>query len=246
MSSEHSADPPAAEASAFPKLDDDLSKLPVIPGGWKLSDYAIGNRTFSIYQPAEPDLFLDDQAVLAANESNDYMPFWTFLWPAAIQMARAMKAAPWEPGSRVLELGSGLGLVGLAAYARGDRVTFSDYDPTALHVCRMNSIKNGLADPEVLVLDWRNPRENRFDAIIGCEVTYDAPMHPVILDLLDNMLAPAGIAWLGDPGRYLSPDFYRMALDRQYSVKILNKELEEITVPSSEGFQIFELRKETG
>ncbi|MDB4802501.1 methyltransferase [bacterium] len=206
-------------------------------------EYEFGKKSLSIYCPADPDLFLDDNDVMAANEKNDYMPFWTFLWPSAIQMASLMDQAPWESGSSVLELGSGLGLVGLAALKRGDEVTFSDYDPTALHVCRMSSIKNGLPDPSVLQLDWRQPIDEQYDAIIGCEVTYDAPMHTVILDLCDKMLKPEGVCWFGDPGRYLSPDFYRLALSRTYQVRILNKELNEIEIPSSEGFQIFELRR---
>lgn len=230
-------------SSAFPLLGNDLSELPAIPGGWKLVEYEIGAKTLSIYCPADPDSFLDDKDVMAANQKDDYMPFWTFLWPAAIQMASLMDQAPWEVGSTVLELGSGLGLVGLASSQRGDEVTFSDYDPTALYVCRMNSIKNGLPDPKVLQLDWRQPSDGQYDAIIGCEVTYDAPMHTVILDLCDKMLKPDGVCWLGDPGRYLSPDFYRLALSRNYQVRILNKDLTEIEIPSSEGFQIFEMKR---
>lgn len=226
---------------AFPYLSEDLTRLPVIPGGWKTEVFQFNEKSLSLFCPVDPDLFLDDADVIAANEKNDYMPYWAFLWPTAIKMARVMDRVPWAKGSSVLELGAGLGLVGLAAMMRGDDVTFSDYDPTALHLCRMNAVENGLSDPCTMLLDWREPVSQKFEVIIGCEVTYDAPMHSVILDLLDVMLTDDGVCWLSDPGRYQSPFFYSMAKKRGYRVRIYNQELKEIKDPSSEGFQILEL-----
>lgn len=230
------------KVSAFPVLDENLSVLPTIPGGWVTEKFVLHEDVLTLYKPADPDLFLEDADVLIANQKSDYMPFWAFLWPAAIQMAQAVRQAPWEVGSSVLELGTGLGLVGLSALQRGDQVTFSDYDPTALFICRKNAMVNGLADPEVLQLDWRDPVDRKFQVIIGCEVTYDAPMHPVILDLLEKMLEQSGICWLGDPGRYRSLFFYQLAVERGFRIRILNEHLEELAEPRSQGFQIFELR----
>ncbi|QDT31608.1 class I SAM-dependent methyltransferase [Thalassoglobus polymorphus] len=229
--------------SAFPELSDDLSTFPEIPGGWRLEEYNIGESTISLHRPIDPDLFLDDEDVAAANVRNDYMPFWAYLWPAAVKMSKAILKAPWSPDDSVLELGSGLGLVGLAAMSRGDRITFSDYDPTALFMCRKNALENGFEDPPVMQLDWREPKSEQFDAIFGCEVTYDAPIHSVLLDLLNLMLKPNGLCWLGDPGRYQSPKFYQLALDYGFEVRIFNEDFKAIEVPSSEGFQIFEIRK---
>ncbi len=226
---------------AFPQLSEDLTQLPTIPGGWKTENFQIGEKSLSLFCPVDPDLFLDDADVIAANEKNDYMPYWAFLWPTAIKMAALMDRVPWALGSSVLELGAGLGLVGVAAMMRGDDVTFSDYDSTALHLCRVNAVANNLPDPRTLLLDWREPVSKKYEVIIGCEVTYDAPMHSVILDLLDVMLAEDGVCWLSDPGRYQSPFFYNMAKERGYQVRIYTEELEEINVPSSEGFQILEL-----
>ena len=230
-------------ASAFPELPSSLDEPPLIPGGWTSQTIDLGARVVEILRPADPDRLLDDAAVLRANEENDYMPYWAFLWPSAEQMARAMQHAPWKAGSDVLELGSGLGLVGLAAQLRGDRVTYSDYDQTALRLSRMNALGNGLADPPTLRFDWRAPISKRFPALIGCEVTYDAAMHPVILDLLDVNLACDGVCWLGDPGRYQSPFFYDRARTRGFDIQILNEHGESIAEPSSQGFQIFELRR---
>jgi ETFB lysine methyltransferase len=275
--------------SAFPKLSEDLAsgslaaggvEGPAIPGGWTTRDVDLPGGTLSLLTPAQPDLFLDDPDVLRENERHDYMPYWAFLWPAALKMARAISTAPWRPGTEVLELGAGIGLVGLAAQMRGDRVTYSDYDRTALHVCRLNARRNGLPDPSTLLLDWRTVSreaedrgrkaegiattadmdrsppphtsaspllpQRKFPVILGCEVTYDADMHEVILDVLDCILAEGGLCWLGDPGRYQSPVFHRKATQRGYEITIRNEHGDRIDMPSSEGFQIFEMHRNGG
>ncbi len=231
------------QESAFPKLPKEPGQLPPIPGGWIEEIVEIGARHLILNRPANPDVFLDSDEVIQANNHNDYMPYWTYLWPSAINMARAIQQAPWPLGSEVLELGAGIGLAGLAAQLRGDRVVYSDYDKTALYVCQVNAIKNGFPLPETWAFDWREPVERRFSVIIGCEVTYDAAMHPVLLDLLDRMLAENGICWLADPGRFQSPFFFQMSQARGYSVRIFIESHRQIETPSAEGFQIFELRK---
>lgn len=237
------ADADSVSGSAFPPLSANLTELPAIPGGWKLEQYDCGGRPLLLQRPADPDLFLDDPDVVAANARNDYMPYWAFLWPSAVKMAQTLTQAPWPVGSRVLELGAGLGLVGLAAMLRGDQVTFSDYDATALQVCRINAILNGLPDPPILQLDWREPTNQQFDVIIGCEVTYDGPLHGVLLDLLDRMLAPGGVCWLADPGRYQSQFFYELARKRGYAPILFDEQFASIDAPSTAGFQIFQLTK---
>lgn len=254
--------------SAFPELSDDFvpgapagaaPEGPAIPGGWTTRNVSLPGGTLDLLVPAQPDRFLDDPDVIRENERHDYMPYWAFLWPAALTMARGISTAPWSPGAEVLELGAGVGLVGLAAQLRGDRVTYSDYDRTALHVCRLNALRNGLPDPPTLLLDWRSVTPeaaaaetaaasagrhiSRFPVVIGCEVTYDADMHEIILDVLDQMLAENGICWLGDPGRYQSPAFHRKATLRGYKIVIRNERGDRIETPSSAGFQIFEMRR---
>ena len=230
-------------ASAFPCLPEDLTQLPEIPGGWQIRRFELATRWIELLCPADPDLFLDDEQVLKENSKNDYMPFWAFLWPTSITMSQLLARSPWRIGSNVLELGSGLGLVGLAAVDRGDCVTFSDHDRTALHVCRMNAVRNGLQDANTLLLDWREPIDRTFDVIIGSEVTYDAPMHEVILKLLKRMLADDGTCWFADPGRYQSQFFLKLASDLGFDVRLFNRSLEQIEKPLSGEFQLIELCK---
>lgn len=220
-----------------------MVELPQIPGGWtkRTFDLPLGPLTLTL--PADPDLFLDDPAVQAANQQTDYMPYWSTLWPAAIPTSSALQFAPWPVGSRVLELGCGLGLVGLAALQRGDAVLFTDHDPSCLQTVQFNAVQNGLPLPETLLLDWRTPLAEQFPVIIGCEVTYEAKLHAPLLDVLDAMLAEGGVSWISDPGRMQAPRFVSLARNRGYTVRILNGQGEVQTGCSVQQFQIFELRR---
>ena len=245
MTTAPSSDRSASRPSAFPDLPADPDVLPEIPGGWQVQVADLGGTPLRLQRPVSPDLFLDDERVAEENERNDYMPYWAFLWPAAHSMATAVyHAAEWPSGSEVLELGAGLGVVGLASMLRGDRVVFSDYDETALHVCRLNARLNGLADPELMKIDWRDPPERHFPVIIGCEVTYDAATHAALLELFDKMLAPDGVIWIGDPGRYQGARFHAAAAERGWQIDITNEAGKRIDEPSTEGFQILRMRRE--
>jgi predicted nicotinamide N-methyase len=218
--------------------------LPAVPGGWTLQRLPVGDRVIELVQPAAPDDLLDDPAVIEANRRDDYMPYWSYLWPAAATMAAALAQAPWPAGTPVLELGCGVGLVGVAALARGWRVTFSDHDPVAVACALLNARRNGLAErADGLVLDWRRPVERRWPVILGCEVTYEARNHPVLLDLLEAMLTPDGVCWLGDPGRSQAPRFVALARERGWKVKLLDHAAQSTETQPGETFQIVELRR---
>lgn len=227
--------------SAFPELPERFDVLPEIPGGWSAQEFHVGSQTLRLMRPTNPDLFLDDADVQKENARNDYMPYWAFLWPSAVKMAAAVQNPEWEAGTEVLELGAGIGLVGLAALARGDRVVFSDYDATALHLCQYNAHLNGLGVPETIKLDWRDVPNRTFPVLIGCEITYDATLHEPLLILIGKMLAPGGVCWLGDPGRFQGPFFYEAAIRHGFRVRIQDEFGNEHSAPLSNQFQILKL-----
>jgi predicted nicotinamide N-methyase len=204
----------------------------------------VGDGEIDLVQPAVPDAFLDDPAVLAANRRDDYMPYWSYLWPAAATMADALSRAGWPAGAEVLELGCGVGLVGVAALQQGWRVTLSDYDPVSVDCALLNAARNGVRELATgLVLDWRTPLDRRWPYIIGCEVTYEARNHSVLLSLLEAMLASDGVAWFGDPGRSQAPHFVAQALGRGFHVRVLDEELQSRGHETGTLFQIMEIRK---
>ncbi|MBX3443510.1 MAG: methyltransferase [Planctomyces sp.] len=219
-----------------------LPPLPMIPGGWKQQPFAVGDRRLELILPGAPDQLLDDPDVIEANQRDDYMPYWSYLWPAAPPFAEVLAQAPWPIGVDVLDLGSGIGMTGLALLVRGDRVTFSDYDVQSLLVCRHNAVRNAFDDPETLLLDWRQPLDRQFPVITGCEVTYEARNHAPLVALLQRMLAPGGVAWIADPGRFHAPAFYRLAGEAGFDVQVLDRSLTIQPGPLSNEFQIMQLR----
>jgi 2-polyprenyl-3-methyl-5-hydroxy-6-metoxy-1,4-benzoquinol methylase len=70
--------------------------LPTIPGGWTTRDFVLAGRTLRVTLPASPDAFLDDPDVLAANRRDDYMPYWSYLWPTSLETAVAVLTHEWN------------------------------------------------------------------------------------------------------------------------------------------------------
>lgn len=186
-------------------------QLPAIPGGWATRDFQLEGRTLHVTLPASPDAFLDDPEVLAANRRDDYMPYWSYLWPTSLETAAAVLKHDWPAGMEALEIGAGIALTGLAALARGLRVTFSDYDPRAIMLALYNARENALGQSaEGLLLDWRTPIDRPFPLIFGCDVIYERQNHRPILGLLEKMLARSGEAWITDPGRHQADAFLEL------------------------------------
>lgn len=240
-------DAPSGTQSVDPRrepssLESQASSLPPVPGGWTQQSIDIGFRTIELVLPAVPDKLLDDPGVLEANRRDDYMPYWSYLWPASAPMSRCLVHAGWPPGTRVLELGSGIGLVGLAALACGWDVTFSDYDETSLELCRQNAERNSLTGPNLLKLDWRQPADVQFPVILGCEVIYERRNHEPILDLLERMLAPDGVCWIGDPGRSQAPRFLEAVAARGWKLALIDSDGGRVSEYRQQ-FCIFELRR---
>lgn len=217
------------------------SGLPDVPGGWHCRVFRSGSQEFRLTVPAEPDAFLDDPAVLEANRADDYMPYWGFLWPAAPPMVGAVLAGEWTAGATALEIGCGIGLVGLAALRRGLTVTFSDYDQTSVDLALHNARQNGY-DADGLVLDWRRPVERKFDVILGSDVTYEVRNHGPILDVISQMLNPGGVAWIGDAGRQISAGFPSLARDRKFQTGMYDASGRKLTKLNVGEFQMFVLR----
>ena len=175
----------------------------------------LGGRTIRLVRPTDPDRLLDDPVVLDWNRRDNYMPYWAYLWPGAYLLAEAVAREPLpEPvegkiAFDALEIGCGLGLAGLVALARGLSVQFTDYDQAAAGLrcplCRANGF-----DPArfaVRRLDWRDLPDDRFPLILGADVIYEAPLVPLVANLVQTLLAPGGAALIASPYRVAAEAF---------------------------------------
>lgn len=222
---------------------DSTARLPDIPGGWTTKDFLIAGQSFRLALPAEPDAFLDDPAVRVAHDRDGYMPYWAYLWPASIEMSRAVLAADWHAGAQTLEIGAGIGLVGIVAASRGLDVLITDYDKQAVNLSIHNARLNGLNDVRGTTLDWRTPPQHKYPIILGCDLLYEAGNHEPILNLLDAMLDENGVCWLGDAGRQLSAVFIELAKRRGWNVALRDVEGKSLPEPRVGAFQLLILTR---
>jgi len=226
-----------------------LEPLPDIPGGWSTREVDLGIRRVQLTLPGSPDAFLDDPSVQAANRESDYMPYWSYLWPAAIQMGRLIASEPWTEGERSLEIGTGVGLAGIGGMIAGLDVTFSDYDRTAIQTARRNAFQNGLGPAPHkamdVVLDWRDMAAMKLDpfpVILGCDVLSEPATLEPVLHLLDALLTRDGVCWIGDPGRQYLPEFCDRLADRGYRIELRDETGRPVTTYELSSFRLLVLR----
>ena len=76
----------------------------------------------------------------------EHAPFWAFCWASGQVLARYLLDHPeLVRGQRVVDFGTGSGVVGIAAALAGaERVTVCDSDPHALEAARLNAAHNAV------------------------------------------------------------------------------------------------------
>jgi len=173
---------------------------------------ALGDgRDVLVARPRDSAALLDEVAFDARDE---YLPYWAELWPSAIALARAVARRALS-GRRVLELGCGLGLPGLAAAVGGARVTLADWAPEAVAAARDNAARNGV-EVEALVLDWRAPEalvaRAPWDLVLLADVLYEERNVAPLLELLPQLGAEVLVA---DPGRATAEPFLTAVGERR-------------------------------
>ncbi|XP_037333298.2 protein-lysine N-methyltransferase EEF2KMT [Pungitius pungitius] len=119
-------------------------------------------------------------------------------WEAALHLAEwALDHRHTFTGRTVLELGSGVGLTGVAICRScgPSRYVFSDCHPEVLQKLRGNVRRNGLTEPAAAVeeLDWTTATGGRVarvgaDVVIAADVVYDPEVVEGLVKLLSEVL----------------------------------------------------------
>lgn len=194
-----------------------------IPGGWSERELLLGDRELRILLPAQPDAFLEqlESSPAAAQESD---PYWAELWPASLPMARLVVASRWPRHGVAVELGCGIGVVGLAGLLAGLRVTFTDRVELAVATAVENARRNGFDGTQGLVLDWALPPRQRYPIILASDVLYDRELHSPLLNAVKSLLSDGGECWIGDPGRSAADEFLTHATSAGFTTRMLDEE----------------------
>jgi predicted nicotinamide N-methyase len=156
----------------------------------------------------------DDVMVIWQRTEDDHgtgqpPPFWAFAWPGGQALARYVLDHPGVVAGRtVLDLGSGSGLVAIAAALAGAaRVLASEIDPLAATAIRLNAAANAVRMPGQvdLVGDVLDGDGEGADVVLAGDVWYSRPFADRVLGLLERARAQGATVLTGDIGRAFLP-----------------------------------------
>ena len=187
----------------------------------------IRGRSFTLIVPKSIEAYIDSSDPL-----HDF-PLWAKSWEASWVLADYLAGLPPEPGNRFLEIGCGLGLVGVVAASFGHKVVMTEHNPDAIEFARVNAEMNHCADLEIIDLDWNSPSlYGRFDCIVGSEVVYHEKDFEPLRNLFERLLKPGGEVILCEGFRKTSLDFFK-EMQRHFDLRAQQKSIRspEKTVP---------------
>ncbi len=138
--------------------------------------------------------------------------YWSFCWASGQAMASYILSHPeLVTGKRVLDFGSGSGVVAIASLLAGaQEVVALDIDALALDACRANAELNGVLLHTADDFDAVTNRQSSaplFDVITAADVLYDRDNMP----LLDTLLEHTALMLLADSRiKHLNHAAYRI------------------------------------
>ncbi|MGE0481764.1 MAG: methyltransferase [Phycisphaerae bacterium] len=184
----------------------------------------VAGCTYELLGPANFDALVDDPRTARRFAADEYLPYWAEFWPACVLLAE--RVAAWGPAPavappNVLELGAGLGLVGLVATGLGYPTVISDYDEDSLAFVLESARVSGLAPATVRAVDWRETYPDLVaDRIVAAEVLYERRSLAPIAAFLRRHLKPGGAALLCDAWRSTADGFADAARQESLAVEI--------------------------
>ncbi len=162
-------------------------------------------------------------------EMNVPPPYWAFAWAGGQALARYLLDNPAVvAGRRVLDIGSGSGLVAIAAKKAGAaHVLAADIDAFALAAIALNAAANGVT-VEATQQDPFATAAGDFDTIVAGDMFYERPLAERMLAYLEGARKGGAHVLAGDPSRsYFPKDRFRQVA--VYSVPV-TRELEDAEI----------------
>ena len=178
----------------------------------------IGDKWLKVLQLDDFVAYLETIVAADTLEFRD-LPYWAKVWETSFVLAYFIGRQPVTFGRRWLEIGAGLGIVGVYAALRGHQVTITDIHPDALLFARANALLNDCPGVKVHALDWAAPDpSDRYEVIFGSEVVYERETYPILVNFLDQTLAPDGQVFLAKNAGLHTPKFF-VELTKRFKFK---------------------------
>ncbi|MCQ8871483.1 50S ribosomal protein L11 methyltransferase [Mesorhizobium sp. LMG17149] len=145
-------------------------------------------------------------------------PYWAYAWAGGTVLARYVLDHPTTvAGRRVLDLGAGSGLVGIAAAKAGAReVIAAEIDRNGVAALELNAAANGVAIT-VIGVDITAGPPPAVDLVLAGDVFYGRDVALRVTPFLDRCLAAGIDVLVGDPRRNDLP-LPRLRLLAEYQV----------------------------
>jgi predicted nicotinamide N-methyase len=191
----------------------------------------IAEESVPIWQKTEEEL----------GEMNVPPPYWAFAWAGGQALARYLLDNPGLVDDRcVLDLGSGSGLVAIAAAKAGARRALAaDIDAFAVAAIELNAAANGVA-LETTADDLLATPVAGFDVVLIGDLFYERPLAERVLSFAGAAVAQGALVLSGDPRRsYFPAD--RFHILAEYSVPV-TRELEDSEIKHTAVWQLHPAR----
>lgn len=129
-------------------------------------------------------------------------PYWAYQWAGGAVLARhLLDHSETVQGLTVLDLGTGSGLVAIAAAKAGaGKVIAADIDAHAIAALRLNAALNDVAVQPVLA-DLTIGEPPHVDLVMVGDLFYEPRLARRVTTFLDRCLAARIAVLVGDPGR---------------------------------------------
>jgi predicted nicotinamide N-methyase len=203
------------DAARFIHANTRLLRVPLVPE----VRLHLAEESLPIWQKTEEEL----------GQMNVPPPYWAFAWAGGQALARYLLDHPGSvAGRRVLDLGSGSGLVAIAAAKAGaGKVVAADIDALAVAAIGLNAAANSVV-LETTDLDLLSAAPAAFDTVLVGDLFYERPLAERVLVFADAARARGAVVLAGDPRRGYFP-LDRFGRLTEYFVPV-TRELEDAEI----------------
>lgn len=176
-----------------------------------IKEYNFGKYTIKLNQVKNVDKLVDEITDDEFNQ-DERLPYWAEVWPSALALAEyIINNQIYLKNRKVLELGCGIGLVGIAATHANAKVTFSDYEKEALEFTKQNYFLNFQSQADTILLDWRNPElKKTFEIILAADILYEKRFLTPVYNTIRKLLSANGKLYIAEPDRTIAKPFFEM------------------------------------